>query len=170
MEMRYICLVFSYIVLNTMNSPISSSQPQSKPTVLIIEDNTDQWFIIRWALLQRFPEVQAVWKSDLHQAVSYLEACLDGEQQLPKLIFLDLYLPQSSTGWTMLRILKTHDIYQQIPVVTLSNSDKPTDINESYKFGTNSYAVKPKGYEEWLACFATFRHYWWQAISLPELV
>lgn len=151
-----------------MYRTIKKTETEPKPSILVIEDNPDQWFIIRWALLQRFPEVEAVWMPDATQAILYLEDCLLEQKKLPRLILLDLYLPQRTTGWNLLQIIKTHHLYREIPVVVLSNSSDPADIKDSYLFRSNSYIVKPGTYNEWLECFDWFRHYWWSAVTLPE--
>ncbi|UFH54177.1 response regulator [Spirosoma sp. KNUC1025] len=139
-----------------------------KSTILVVEDNADQWFVIRWALQQQFPEVEAVWLSEVAQVNMYLEACTQDLRELPRLILLDLYLPSRQQGLSLLEILKTHHIYREIPVIILSHSNDKDDISESYALRTNSYIVKPNGYEKWLECFASFRHYWWDAVTLPK--
>jgi CheY-like chemotaxis protein len=131
-----------------MYRTIKKTETKPKTSILVIEDNPDQWFIIRWALLQRFPEVEAVWMPDATQAI--------------------LYLPHRTTGWNLLQIIKTHHLYREIPVVVLSYSSNPADIKDSYLFRSNSYIVKPGTYKEWLNCFDGFRHYWWSAVTLPE--
>ncbi|GAB4024918.1 response regulator [Spirosoma koreense] len=146
-------------------------QPKTqKARLLVVEDNADQWFIIRWALQQRFPEVEPIWYPDTTQALIYLERCAEQQEQLPKLILLDLYLPDRETGWRFLQIVKTHHLYREIPVVVLSSSADKDDISESYMLRGNSYIVKPSGYEKWLDCFAAFRYYWWEAATLPMAV
>ncbi|SFC88740.1 response regulator [Spirosoma endophyticum] len=137
-------------------------------TILVVEDNADQWFIIRWALQQRFPEVDAIWMSDAHQTMHYLDACTQDMRELPRLILLDLYLPQREIGWSLLQFIKTHHLYRELPVIVLSQSADIEDIKESYFYRGNSYIVKPSGYEKWLECFTYFRHYWWDAVTLPK--
>ncbi len=151
-----------------INSPIQIRRKSTKATILVVEDNTDQWFLIRWALEQRFPEVEAIWMTEATQVVSYLEACSQHARELPKLILLDLYLPHRQHGWNLLQIVKTHHIYREIPVVVLSQSNDAEDISESYALRSNSYIIKPTGYDKWLECIASFHHYWWNAVSLPK--
>ncbi|QDK79000.1 response regulator [Spirosoma sp. KCTC 42546] len=150
------------------NLTTSSSRKFRKATILVVEDNADQWFIIHWALLQRFPEVEAIWMQEPAQAIMYLEACKADVRELPKLILLDLYLPQRQMGWQLLEMIKAHYLFREIPVVILSQSSDPEDISESYSLRSNSYIVKPMGYEKWLDCIASFRHYWWEAVTLPK--
>lgn len=149
-------------------SIFSSHRRAPQATILVIEDNADQWFLIRWALQQRFSEVEAIWVSDATQAVTYLETCLQNFQELPRLVLLDLYLPNRQHGWSLLEILKTHHIYREIPVIMLSQSSDAEDISESYALRGNSYIVKPSGYEKWLECISSFRQYWWDAVTLPK--
>lgn len=151
-----------------INLTTSSSHKSRKATILVVEDNADQWFIIQWALLQRFPEVEAIWMQEPAQAVMYLEACTTDVRELPKLILLDLYLPQRQVGWQLLEAIKAHYIFREIPVVILSQSSDPDDISESYALRSNSYIVKPMGYEKWLDCITSFRQYWWEAVTLPK--
>ena len=140
----------------------------SKATILVVEDNTDQWFIIHWALLQRFPEVEAIWMQEPTQAIMYLEACAQDVRELPKLILLDLYLPLRQQGWNLLGRIKAHHLFCEIPVIILSQSSDPDDIHESYTLRSNSYIVKPMGYQNWLACMDSFRSYWWDSTTLPR--
>lgn len=140
-----------------------------KPTVLVLEDNADQWFMIRWALFQRFPEVEPIWIVDPAQAILYLEACLQDGELMPRLILLDYYLPHWEEGRKTLTLLKAHPIYREIPVIVLSQSGSREDIENAYKAGCNSYIVKPKNCEEWLLSVLLIREYWWKTATLPEM-
>lgn len=145
----------------------TSSRKGQKATLLVIEDNADQWFLIRLALLERFPEVEPIWMQEPAQAIMYLDTCKD-PQDLPRLILLDLYLPHRIQGWNMLSTLKSHHLYREVPVIVLSQSTDVGDISESYALRVNSYIVKPGNYEKWLDCISSFRQYWWDAVTLPK--
>ncbi|QJW89406.1 response regulator [Spirosoma taeanense] len=142
----------------------------AKPTILVLEDNADQWFLIRWVLLQKFPEVEPVWMSDSTQAILYLESCSENEQELPRLILLDLYLPTCQVGFNFAQIIKSHYRYREIPVVMLSWSHDPDDIRKSYRCGVNSFITKPATNNQWLDCFGMLRQYWWDITTLPNVV
>ncbi|GAB3894624.1 response regulator [Spirosoma agri] len=135
--------------------------------ILIIEDNADQWLIIRSALSQCFPEVEPVWTNNATQALKYLEACSTDDAKLPRLILQDLYLPSREEGWGLLDSIKSHTLYRQIPLVILSNSQDHSDVLKSYTFSIASYIIKPITYHQWLTCFYTFRRYWWESVMLP---
>ncbi|GAB3765824.1 response regulator [Spirosoma pomorum] len=150
-----------------MNQIVKRKKQGKRQNILVVEDNADQWFIIQWALKERFPEVEPVWFSNASQVLMYLECCLENTTQLPKLILLDLYLPNRENGWRLLEAIKLHHVYREIPAIMLSRSGDPEDIRESYMLRINSYIVKPDNYEKWLDCFTAFRHYWWEAATLP---
>lgn len=142
----------------------------SKPTVLVIEDNSAQWFIIRWAIMQRFSEVEPIWFSDPAKAILYLEDCLENSVDLPQLILLDLCSPACQVGLHTLKLLKKADkLYQEIPVVVLSQCGDAESIRAAYEGGANSYMAKPLTYVKWLEWFALFRSYWWNGVELPDL-
>jgi len=145
---------------------IFSSKP--KPRILVVEDNADQWFIIRWVLLQRFKEVEAIWVADVSEAMAYLEAGAAGQHPLPRLVLLDLYLPHRQAGWLLLEQIKTHPHYRSIPVIVLSRSNRLEDISQSYRLRSSAYLVKPATYDQWLQYFTHFRRYWWGTVILPK--
>lgn len=157
-----------YLTSMIMNACTTPKRKGQKATILVVEDNADQWFIIHWALLQRFPEVEAVWMQEPAQAIMYLDTCAQNVHELPKLILLDLYLPQRHQGWSLLESIKGHPTYRDIPVIILSQSSDADDISEAYALRSNSYIVKPTGYEKWLNCIASFRQYWWNSVTLPK--
>ncbi len=131
-----------------------------KKTILSIEDNADEWFIIRWALLQLFPGTNLVWQSNPSQAKDYLATCLQSEKSLPDVILVDLYLPTPEAGLDMLEALKSQPLYQQIPTVVLSRSSDQNDITDTFDRSANSYIIKPTTYKEWLEGLVMLRTYW----------
>jgi CheY-like chemotaxis protein len=146
-----------------------SARKRRRATILVVEDNADQWSVIKWALDERFPEVEPIWASTATKAMLYLESCDNDLAKLPRLIFLDLYLPTREAGWQLLQVVKTHYLYREIPVITLSASADREDVLESYMLRSNSYMVKPGSLDKWAECMSAFRHYWWDAVTLPKL-
>ena len=135
--------------------------------VLIVEDNADQWLIIRAALAQCFPEIEPIWVNTLTQAVAYLKDNSQDADKLPRLILSDLYLPSQEDGWALLDFVKTYQFVRRPPIVVLSSSRDAKDIEKTYMFSAASYIIKPETYHQWLNCFYTFRRYWWEVVSLP---
>ncbi|GAB3504331.1 response regulator [Spirosoma knui] len=136
--------------------------------ILVVDDNDDHWFLIRWALLRTLPGVAVYRTKTADETLAYLETCLAEARKLPELILQDLYLPQRETGWQLLEAIKQHHTFRRLPVVVLSHSDDPKDIEQSYYLRSTSYMVKPVNYADWIRYFEDFRRYWWEAVTLPN--
>lgn len=60
---------------------------------------------------------------------------------------LDLNLPDID-GFEILRHLKANDATRRMPVVILTTTDAPRDIDRCYALGCNVFMTKPVGYDE----------------------
>lgn len=139
-------------------------------SILVVEDKEDHWILIQSALQESLPEVKAIWVSKAEDAYSYLMSCLSEDgQALPKLMLLDLYLPDSEPAWQLLKTLKKQDSsFIRMPIVVFSYSSSREDIGELYAYGGTSYITKPTDYNQWLSYFQTMRSYWWETVTLPN--
>lgn len=148
------------------NSSVSSEaviQIRSvNPTILVVEDNVDEWVLIRHGLRRQFPEADCAWLDKAAEVIPYLDTCVELQTILPRLLLLDLYLPGSQNGMRILEMLKTHPHYQSIPTVVFSRSADPADIANAYTYSANAYVVKPSEYSQWQAAFAELEPYWKQ--------
>jgi len=77
----------------------------------------------------------------------------------PRAILLDLKLPKV-TGIEVLQKLRTSAPTKNIPVVVLSSSKDRRDVDESYRYGANSYLCKPVGFSEYEEMMRVFAEYW----------
>ena len=134
--------------------------------ILIVENDADQWLIIRSVLAQCFPEVEPIWVNNAAQAVSYLEDASLSKRKFPRLILLELHLPRPQDGWSLIEFLKAQPDYRGIPLVVLSHSGEQKEIARSYTLEIASYIVKPTSYHKWMRCIYSFRSYWWEAVTL----
>ncbi|AKD54369.1 response regulator [Spirosoma radiotolerans] len=142
----------------------------NRAKLLIVEDNLDHWMIMKKAMDQCLAEVTPVLATTAQQAITMLNEWHCQEWDAPKLILLDLYLPERTDGWALLRQIKNQPSpCNQIPVIILSTSNDSTDIADSYQLGSSSYIVKPNEFSGWLAYFKELRTYWWETVTLPPL-
>jgi CheY-like chemotaxis protein len=83
---------------------------------------------------------------------SVLTAVTDGKQlidlllnlpetDIPDIIFLDINMPRMD-GKTCLREIRRQEKFVRIPVIILSTSTRPKDIEETYEDGANKYISK----------------------------
>lgn len=85
-------------------------------------------------------------KLEMHGAiVSHFtngETCLQAiEESIPDLLLLDIYMPGLS-GYQILDTLANKKILPELPVIVISNSGQPIEINKIQKLGIRDYIIK----------------------------
>jgi CheY-like chemotaxis protein len=98
----------------------------------------------------------------------FLEKCLEEGFSLPCVILLDKNAPASG-GMEVLRNIKSHPAFKIIPVIMISGSSYPAEVNESYRLGVNSYIAKPFSHEQTAKKIQNFLQYWFDAVELPDV-
>jgi CheY-like chemotaxis protein len=142
-------------------------------TVLLVEDDLNDIFLVKRAFrTARIPNpLQVV--TDGEEAISYLRG--EGKYSdrvaypLPKLIVMDIKMPRRS-GFEVIEWVKG-DMrpLRRIPIVIVSSSDSPADINRAYELGANAYMIKPMDYRAVEHLFESITHYWGLECAKPEL-
>jgi CheY-like chemotaxis protein len=64
---------------------------------------------------------------------------------MPNLIVLDLKMPRKN-GFEVLAWLRQRSEPGTLPVVVLSSSEEPSDVENAYNLGAVGYLVKPSSY------------------------
>ena len=82
---------------------------------------------------------------------------------VPIAILLDLNLPGMG-GKECLRIIKQDQVLKMIPIIILSSSDDPNDINYCYQHGANSYILKTTIMQDYRRTIEVFTR--WLDVSL----
>ncbi|MEU1122504.1 response regulator [Streptomyces sp. NPDC005899] len=118
--------------------PIMMSTPARAFDVLLVEDDVADAMLIEEALCERGAR-NLVQVTDGVAALEYLRT--PGSVR-PDLIVLDLNMPRMN-GRDLLRILKADEDLQSIPVVVLTTSAAPDDVNGAYISHANAYVTKP---------------------------
>jgi len=91
-----------------------------------------------------------------------------GRHPFPALILLDLQLPRRS-GHEVLEWLRGQEEgLRRLPVVVLTSSKEPRDVNRAYELGANSYLVKPVSFEALLELVKAVERYWLILTERPE--
>ncbi|MFD8436269.1 response regulator [Streptomyces microflavus] len=125
----------------------SNEKPTEHPTmttparpfdVLLVEDDIADAMLIEEALSERGAR-NLVQVTDGVAALEHLRA--PGTAR-PDLIVLDLNMPRMN-GHDLLKILKTDEDLQAIPVVVLTTSTAPDDVADAYTSHANAYVSKP---------------------------
>jgi CheY-like chemotaxis protein len=143
--------------------------PSTRPRVLLAEDNEDHAFFTSRAFKDAHgEELDMMTLADGEQVMDYLHRRGEyADAPRPHLVVLDLKMPKKG-GLEVLAEMSQDDQLRAIPVVVLSSSDRPEDINGSYANGANSYVTKPatlSGLREGVQVLA---RYWMDVTTLPQ--
>lgn len=142
------------------------------PPILLVEDSSDDVVLIRRALtkVNLANPLQVV--EDGEQAEAYLagrDAYADRDRfPLPALMLLDLKLPRRS-GFEVLAWLRQQPGLRRLPVIVLTSSREPADVQRAYDLGANSYLVKPGPFDALLEMLRGLNLYWLILSEKPEL-
>jgi len=132
-------------------------------TILLVEDNEDDVFIMRRALKEAKILNPLQIATDGESAVNYLEGKGEfGDRErypLPAVVFLDLKLPLKS-GHDVLAWARAQKQLNSVVIVILTSSEEPEDLKKAYRLGANSYLVKPPTPEQLIEMAKAFKWYW----------
>ncbi len=134
----------------------------TEPTLLIVDDDAIDTRFITNAIRKADESIQLEFARDGEDALKRLE---DGPR--PKIILTDLNMPRMN-GHELIRKLRKHKDWKNIPTIVLSTSTDQKDIDLSYEFHANAYLSKPdnlSGYDE-IGSF--IKSFWLDQVRLPS--
>ncbi|MDP3322323.1 MAG: response regulator, partial [Hydrogenophaga sp.] len=109
--------------------------------ILLVEDNPDDAELTKLALARHGLDGRVTHVSDGMQALDYLyrrNGFSDRSGGNPILVLLDLKMPLLD-GIGVLKEIKSSEHLRKIPVVVLTSSTEPSDLQRAYDAGTNAY-------------------------------
>lgn len=123
--------------LTAFSTAHPSPQRQGEPsgTVLYIEDNAANTLIVQ-ELLAQWPGVRLLLAADGRTGIAI------ARQSAPDLVLLDMRLPDLH-GIEVLAALRTEPLTATIPVVSLSASAMPEEVDAARAAGATAYWTKP---------------------------
>lgn len=115
--------------------------PMSKGRILIVEDNMDNYELVRFVLERA--------GYDVFLAVNGRDGVDAARAQKPDLILMDMGLPQMD-GWNATRELKTSEETKSIPLYALTAHTLPSERKRAILAGCDGYVAKPIQMKEFL--------------------
>jgi CheY-like chemotaxis protein len=85
----------------------------------------------------------------------------------PDLVVLDLDLGAGIHGRQVLEEIKADTALRTIPVVVLTGSNEPQDIQRSYDLHANAYVTKPIQLDDFLAKVTSIVGFWHETATRP---
>ena len=136
--------------------------------ILLVEDNEGDIFLITEAFENtKLPNILSVVR-DGSESLDFLgKNGIYCNVSQPDILLLDINLPKIN-GHEVLQFIKGNDSLKHIPVIMLTTSSSPHDINLAYKNYANSYVIKPDGDKTFNDIVNNIEHFWISLASLPE--
>ena len=131
--------------------------------ILLVEDNPDDVELTRLAFEEANVANPVVVATDGAEALDYLFArgkhASRDPKQLPSIVLLDLNLPKLD-GREVLQAIRANPTTRELPVIVLTTSAEPFDVEASYALGVNSYIQKPVDFEQFVGAVRQVGLYW----------
>ena len=144
------------------------------PVIMVVEDSDEDFYTFLRVSQNLDPLKRSQYKflrfQDGDEALDYLFR--QGDYQnldapLPVGILLDLNLP-STDGRDIIKKVKQNPLLQIIPIIALTTSSSAHDIQTCYRYGANSYMLKPMGVLEMQQTVQIIFQNWFQFTVLPS--
>lgn len=137
-----------------------------RPQILLVEDNEGDIILTKEAFHSSSFNVQISVVRTGQEALDFIHnAHAHYKSQMPEIILLDINLPGKS-GYEVLAELKSSEIYKHIPIIMLTTSSAPEDIEKAYHLHVNSYITKPINISDFLDAVCKIENFWFGLVRL----
>lgn len=139
----------------------------SERPILLVDDNPDDIMIAKRAFSKCEIRNKVYVTEDGEEAIQFLRK--QGEyKDVPTtgLVLLDLNMPKVN-GFEVLETIKSDKDFKKIPIIVLTSSSRPEDIDRAYKLGANSFIVKPAAFEDFVEAVMEIKRYWLSLSKIP---
>lgn len=106
--------------------------------ILVLEDEPAHISILKSVLKSSFPGIRFSIAMDGEELLSLIAK----EVPPPDLLLLDKNTPKIN-GFEVLKIVRANSAYDYLPIIILSSSSDPYDIDTAYSLGADGYETKP---------------------------
>ena len=133
-------------------------------SIIVLEDSDEDYDTVQEAAKQ------SGLTNLFHRVISGDEclSVLRNEVMLrPTMVLMDLSTP-GTDGRDTLAAIKQDPVLRSVPVVVLTTSHNPRDLQFCYVSGASAYHVKPIRYSEHLALLLVVLSYWLTSAILPH--
>jgi CheY-like chemotaxis protein len=137
--------------------------------VLVVDDNEDHRFLMVRALRDvRGVQLEVETAEDGEEALDLVFGRgAHAGRALPHLIILDIKMPKVN-GLEVLSQIKADPELKSIPIVVLTSSERPEDVDATYQLGGNCYVTKPSNGAGLRAGLRGIASFWTALASVPE--
>lgn len=134
-------------------NPTAATAAFSKPfRILLAEDDDGHASLVQRNLVRSGVANELVRVRDGQEALDYIRRSgpyRDRDSQSPLLLLLDINMPFVD-GTAVLAAIKSDNASAKIPVIMLTTTDDPREIERCYELGCSVYVSKPVEYEKFV--------------------
>jgi two-component system response regulator len=129
----------------------------SNADILYIEDNEDYIDFVKRALRKVNSNITISTATDGKTALTTVSNATSDVGF--RLILLDIHLP-GITGIELVQKIREQKALAYVPIIMLSTSDNPKDVEACYQRGANAYLVKPVGIQPLVNTLKSVCDFW----------
>lgn len=135
--------------------------------ILVVDDQPDDVFLIRRALLRCEPQPDILVATNGRAAIDLLSVARTA-RDLPNLVLLDLNLGGDLDGFDVLDFIRSRPVIQRTITIVLSSSSSELDVHRAYDQLANAYLVKPARMKDWVGAMQSLVDMLDRHASLPH--
>jgi CheY-like chemotaxis protein len=141
--------------------------------LLYADDNPDDRILVKAALSGALPDVTLHCVQDGQALLDYLRQAVHatdpvGGPVFPHAILLDQSMPRKD-GYETLIALKADEALQHIPVIMVSTSARPEDVQRAYDLGVSAFVRKPRSQQGLVQVLSSIQQFWDRRSSQTSL-
>ncbi|MBW6477900.1 MAG: response regulator [Bacteroidales bacterium] len=121
-------------------------------TIIIAEDDEGHAFLIKRNLSKSGLINPIIHFKDGDEVLNFFKQISKGELADPGkgyIVLLDIKMPKVD-GTEVLEKMKSDQVLRKIPIIMITTTDAPAEVELCHKLGCNSYIVKPIDYEKFI--------------------
>ncbi len=120
--------------------------------ILIAEDDDGHALLIKKNLKRAGVMNKTIRFKDGQETLDFLfknKKDLTPNSNVSYVLLLDINMPKKN-GVDVLRQIKKDEKLQKLPIIMLTTTDNPVEIDECYRLGCNNYIAKPVDYDKFI--------------------
>lgn len=134
--------------------------------ILLVEDNEGDILMTSESIQEYDPACRIDVARNGQEAIEKLQSFIDDPLlKKPDIILLDINLPRKN-GHEVVAFIKNQPWLATIPVIILTTSSAPLDIQRAYQAHANSYLTKPTEAEEFNKMVMALVEFWRRNVRL----
>lgn len=122
---------------------------KNETTIIIAEDNEGHVLLVKKNLRRAGIKNEILHFSNGQDLLDFLFQQDEKQHNKQYLLLLDIRMPKVD-GIEALRQIKQDSRFRKMPVIMLTTTDNPQEIDKCYELGCNVYITKPVDYEKFM--------------------